>query len=182
MGFWRVTFVRHAISQDRSSWKGPDSQRPLTARGRQVFLAYWQHHWGQWVAPEAQPIWLFHSGYRRSWQTARLIEEILSQKARRTCKLALWPSIRPESDPEVWWKHWWRWVKAQPDPGSVIFVSHNPFLERWWQKVMGKSITISWPKGAALITQWRQNRWELLFFTGPSLGLCFGLKGKSNTP
>lgn len=113
--------LRHGLAGDPSDWvTGPDSQRPLTARGKERMKA--QAH--TMAALDLGITTIFSSPYTRARQTAEIVAEGLQRPVTIEHTLAPGFSLAHLSnllDEQGW-------SAAAPDPRAVLFVGHEPDL------------------------------------------------------
>lgn len=107
---------RHGIAMDREEWEGPDSQRPLTAKGaektRQAAAGLTE------VA--APPTHVLSSPYLRAKETAKLVRDAFGLRQ----ELQLCDELLPDSPPDKLLVL----LNSLPQDASVICVGHEPHL------------------------------------------------------
>lgn len=109
--------LRHAIAADKTEWKGPDSDRPLTEEGiRQM----------KKVAKGMRRLglgfdWILTSPYRRAFDTARMVAKVFKLEE----KLRIARALAVDGDPKLLVKllarHSRTWQR-------VLLVGHEPYL------------------------------------------------------
>jgi len=107
---------RHGIAVDHEKWDGPDSQRPLTARGsektRQAAAGL--------VHLEIVPTHVLTSPYLRARETAKLVREALEFKTEIQVCDELLPTAPPDKLLVL--------LNSLPQDACVICVGHEPHL------------------------------------------------------
>ena len=111
-----VIFFRHGISVDVVHWKGDDETRPLTPEGVDRTKQGAQGL----CRLKVQPDHVFSSPLVRARQTAELVKEQLSLKA----KIELADDLRPDAPPEAILAR----LSALPAASVVLCVGHEPHL------------------------------------------------------
>jgi phosphohistidine phosphatase len=107
-------FLRHGQAGERSEWRGDDSQRPLTSRGKEL------------MAQEAETLanmdldlsLIITSPLTRCFQTA----EIVARKLKMTDRLLTDDRLSPGFDVEKLAKT----LQAHPEAVNVMLVGHEP--------------------------------------------------------
>jgi len=110
-------FLRHAIAADKPSWKGPDSDRPLTKEGiRKMKKAARGMR-----RLDLKIDWILSSPHRRAHDTAIIVAKELKLKK----KLRAWKSLAPDGDPKILTRHLALDFRTWE---SVMLVGHEPYL------------------------------------------------------
>jgi phosphohistidine phosphatase len=110
----KLLIVRHGLAGDKTKWKGPDSERPLTKEGRQKFKKA-----AKGLAELEDVDLVVTSPFLRALQTAELLSEEAGAPLRKLPELS--PGRRPE---EV------LAPLAQLQESVVAVVGHEPGLGR----------------------------------------------------
>jgi phosphohistidine phosphatase len=125
--------LRHAIAADKTEWKGPDSDRPLTKEGiRKMKKAAKGMR-----RLDLKIDWILTSPYRRAYDTALIAARELHLKN----KLKITRSLAVDGDPKALIRHLALNFRTWD---SVMLVGHEPYLSQLI------SILISGTKGLAL--------------------------------
>ncbi|MEW6545234.1 MAG: histidine phosphatase family protein [Nitrospirota bacterium] len=107
---------RHGLAVDREEWKGPEPERPLTARGiektRQAVRGL--------VKLGITPTHLLASPFVRALETARLIREV----SRARVELQACEELVPDAPPDKLLPL----LANLPEDACVICVGHEPHL------------------------------------------------------
>jgi len=112
-------FLRHAIAADKTEWKGPDSNRPLTKEGV---------HKMKKAAKGMRRLslkidWILTSPYRRAYDTAMIVAKELNLKN----KLKITRSLAVDGDPRALVRHLALNFRTWE---SVMLVGHEPYLSQ----------------------------------------------------
>lgn len=112
-------FLRHAIAADKTAWKGPDSDRPLTKEGI---------HKMKKAARGMRRLdlkidWILTSPYRRAYDTAMIAAKELNLKN----KLKITRSLAMDGDPKALVRHLALNFRTWE---SIILVGHEPYLSQ----------------------------------------------------
>jgi phosphohistidine phosphatase len=115
--FMNLYVLRHGLAADKTEWKGPDSDRPLTKEGirKMKKAAKGMRKLGLTVD------WLLTSPYRRAYDTAVIVAKELKLKK----KMRVWKSLAPDGDPKILTKHLALDFRTWE---SVMLVGHEPYL------------------------------------------------------
>jgi phosphohistidine phosphatase len=107
---------RHGIAMDREEWQGPDSQRPLTARGAEKTR--------QAAAGLAQvaepPTHVLSSPYLRAKETAKLVRDAFGLRQ----EVQFCDELLPDAPPDKLLVL----LNSLPQDACVICVGHEPHL------------------------------------------------------
>lgn len=107
---------RHGIAMDREEWDGPDSQRPLTAKGaektRQAVAGL--------VRLKIKPTHLLSSPYLRAKETAKLVRDAFEVRA----DVQVCDELLPDSPPDKLLVL----LNSLPENACVVCVGHEPHL------------------------------------------------------
>lgn len=107
---------RHGIAAERDDWKGPDAQRPLTAKGAEKTA----EAAAGLASLGVKPTHLFASPYVRAVETAKLLRETLAERL----ELRLCDELVPEAPPDKLFPL----LASLPEDACVICVGHEPHL------------------------------------------------------
>jgi phosphohistidine phosphatase SixA len=152
----RLYVVRHAHAGNRSSWDGPDEERPLSNRGRRQADAIAED------LRSAGATRLVSSPYRRCTQTldplARRLglaverDDRLTEGAGAGGALALADELRKEPEAAVVCSH-----------GDVI-----PELLRIFKATTARFVNqFIWPKASTWVVTWDGDRWSKARYIAP---------------
>jgi phosphohistidine phosphatase len=115
----RLLIVRHADAGDSEEWERsgkPDSERPLSEKGRKQFKRAATRI--AELVPAVQLV--VSSPYTRALQTAELLLEAWPEPPKRATAESLVPDVKPDA--------FVRWLSAQPPTDVVAAVGHEPHL------------------------------------------------------
>ena len=105
---------RHGIAMDREQWTGPDSQRPLTAKGaektRQAAAGL--------VRQKLRPTHILSSPYLRAKETAKIVRDAFEVRA----DIQVCDELLPDSPPDKLLIL----LNSLPGDACVICVGHEP--------------------------------------------------------
>ena len=115
----QLLIVRHADAGDSDEWASsgkPDSERPLSEKGRKQFKDAAKH-----IAELMPKVDLVVSSpYTRALQTTDLLVEAFPKPPIRASTDSLEPEVRPEM--------FLRWLNAQRPSDVIAAVGHEPHL------------------------------------------------------
>lgn len=112
--------IRHAKALDRSDWSGPDSERPLTDKGRKIMRQVARRLESDFpVRLDA----ILSSPYTRAHDTAKLLAKAFGMKQ----NLSLAEELTPSGDLRLFLS---RTLAAYPPKSHVAIVGHEPALSR----------------------------------------------------
>lgn len=155
-------FVRHAIAADAEVFDGPDSQRPLTAKGTKRAQAIFRR-----LVTVYQPTRVLASPYVRAVETARLLIQAGNQES-----LAIEPidALTPDG-------RWDDWRKAllglQPGLTAddvVAVVGHEPTIGLYFARHLGLAQALPFKKaGVGVVCPQAVDQGELVAFVPPKI-------------
>jgi phosphohistidine phosphatase len=131
-------FLRHAIAKDRTQWHGKDSERPLTAEGRQKMKK---------AAKGLKHLkldfdWILTSPYTRAYDTAQIVAKAFKAKK----KLRVEKDLASDGNPERLLR---RLAQDYLTRDAVLLVGHEPYLSRLVSTLIGSnaSLELDFKKG-----------------------------------
>jgi phosphohistidine phosphatase len=107
---------RHGIAMEREEWEGPDSQRPLTAKGAEKT----REAAAGMLCLDVQPTHVMSSPYVRAKETAKLVQQVLKLKGDIQVHDELVPDASPDKILALF--------NGLPADACVICVGHEPHL------------------------------------------------------
>ena len=114
--YMECILFRHGIAMDREEWKGPDSQRPLTAKG----AAKTRQAAAGLVRLDVAPTHVMSSPYVRARETAKLLRDAFGLRE----EIQVCDELLPDSPPDKLLVL----LSALPQDACVICVGHEPHL------------------------------------------------------
>ncbi|MFN0055565.1 MAG: phosphohistidine phosphatase SixA [Planctomycetales bacterium] len=156
----QVWLVRHAIAAEITEFPGPDSERPLTEKGKKQFRQF-----GAWLEEQGvRPDAVLTSPLVRAVETAELLRKALGLK-----KTAVTQS--PELSPGVIPQTALQQAQGASLP-SIALVGHEPDLSGALSAFIGGG-RIAFGKGCIAAVEFGENptlgTGQLLWFVGPRL-------------
>lgn len=114
--YMECILFRHGIAMDREEWKGPDSQRPLTAKG----AAKTRQAAAGLVRQGITPTHVVSSPYVRARETAKLVRDAFGVRE----EIQVCDELLPDSPPDKLLVL----LSSLPQDACVICVGHEPHL------------------------------------------------------
>ena len=111
----QIYLLRHGIAENAGPGQ-PDSERALTAEGREKLLRVLKRA----RVAEVNPGAILSSPYKRALETAEVAAEALGFKGR----IERTPALVPEASPYDAWEE----IRARRSGGSVLLASHEPLM------------------------------------------------------
>jgi phosphohistidine phosphatase len=156
----QIWLVRHALAAERDEFSGPDTERPLTARGRKQFRGF-----ARWLATEAAgPNVVVTSPLVRAIETAEILRKAFGLR-----KKDLVPSdaLRPGAETKQLID-----LAAHAAAGGIALVGHEPDFSRALSDFVGGG-SFAFGKGYAAAVEFvdppTAGHGTLCWFVGPRL-------------
>ena len=111
----QIYLLRHGIAEDPKPGH-PDSERPLTAEGRDKLRRVLKRA----RTADLDPTLILSSPYRRALETAAVAAEILAYKA----EIVRTPALAPEASPFDAWEE----IRHHKDARAILLSSHEPLM------------------------------------------------------
>jgi phosphohistidine phosphatase len=111
----QIYLLRHGIAEDAKPGH-PDSERPLTAEGRDKLRRVLKRA----RTADVDPSIILSSPYRRAIETAAVAAEVLGYKG----EIVRTGALEPESSPFDAWEE----IRHRKDERAVVLSSHEPLM------------------------------------------------------
>jgi len=111
----QIYLLRHGIAEDPKPGH-PDSERPLTAEGRDKLRRVLKRA----RTADLDPSPILSSPYRRALETAAVAAEVLGYKA----QIVRTPALLPEASPFDAWEE----IRTRKNERAILLSSHEPLM------------------------------------------------------
>ncbi|MEO8594688.1 MAG: histidine phosphatase family protein [Candidatus Solibacter sp.] len=111
----QIYLLRHGIAEDPKPGR-PDSERPLTAEGRDKLRRVLKRA----RSADCTPSLVLASPYRRALETATVAVEVLAYQGDVVKTAALTPEASPADT--------WEEIRRRPNEHAILLCSHEPLM------------------------------------------------------